>query len=491
METALGVKDYHRIPLSKILHTVNRKGFLQTVVWEKNAHNDEYKAECDFAGRPYTGVDRLHFIAANIHSVEDLKQYPKAYGGYCDLRPGTRTILMAYVTQDAVVRVDRETYAYVCCSMAHKATFTGADGTLLAETQVATFPCCEKDRCTVMCSEAAILSLIEYWNYRKPGMFRTRTSVDLNRLAGVPDAEVREAREGRGLYLTEVMTFFGEEGVNVLPLVYGPDERRRCNQDIYGFVESGFPVMVVLDVGSAAHAIVCLGHTYDRNSWSAMADIGYLGDFGPGRGKYHPNTTWIRNFIVHDDNFGPYYFLPTDRIEAMIIAGFVVLPDRSVQMRPTEAADAVFKLLSSEEFVRVAGAGITSPRFAEPNRTWLGEFLSHLRVDCGDGLVLRPVLIPPAQIVARYTQHEFCDVVRQLVGDRGEDHYWYVELTWPDIYCHRQMCCGSVVIDPRTRMPIFIHIPGLCVAWEADVAHEFLAAREDAPWLHFREPRPS
>lgn len=75
-------------------------------------------------------------------------------------------------------------------------------------------------------------------------------------------------------------------------------------------------------------------------------------------------------------------------------------------------------------------------------------------------------------------------------GDDVDKHFWYVELTWPDIYCHRQLCCGSVIMDPTLGKPVFVHIPGLCVVWEEDQVSTILAQSEDAPWPHFGEPRP-
>lgn len=479
--------ENHLIPLSKIFHTLNRKGFLKTIAWEK-VNSPEYDAECDFYNKPRQPIDRLHFISASIDSFLDLRKHTNAYGGYCDLRPVTRTLIMAYISQDSVIRTMNETYAFLCCSMVHRIELRDEQGNVIIDNQVVTFPCCEKDKKTIMCSQAAILSLMQYWNYRKPGMFNEMSSVELNQKAGLQDEDVKLAVHGRGLTPEEIMRLFDSEKVKALPLIYDDTNKIQCSQDIYGFVESGIPVMAVLKMNSEHHAILCLGHTYDRNSWSAMAEIGYFKNYGAGKGNYHPNTTWIRNIIIHDDNFGPYYFLPTEKLQDLVVAGFVVLPDESISSKPTEAADAAFEVISSDPFLTTASELLSSSDYNENNKIWINEFIKHIQVSCGDGLVLRPLIIETSTIINRYAKHEFCEIINSLIGANRNKYYWFVEITWPDIYCHRQLCCGSVIIDPSTKMPIFTHIPGMCVVWE-EAFHGIIAKNEDQPWKHYGESR--
>lgn len=488
-EQELGVKDYHRIPLSKILHTLSRKGYLRTILWEKDVITDASREEALFYEYENANIDRLHFFSTKIDTPEDIRLNPASYGGYCDLRPKTRTVLSVRITENVVKRPGKETYAYICCSISHSAKLQAKDIPL---PEIATFPCCEKDKHGVMCSQAAMVGLIEFWNYQCPEMFKTKTAIGINRKLGIPDKEVKEASGGRGLCLNEIYRFFRSEGVNVLPLIYEPHEpdiqRNRCRQDIYGFIESGFPVLVCLQFSDKeAHALLCLGHTYDRNSWVAMADIGYFAKYSSGQDNYHANTTWIRNFIVHDDNFGPYYFMPTDKVEELILGGFVVLPDDSIQIRPTDAADAAFAIIMKDEVANEIDISLSSGSFAEANKVWLIEFVKHMKVDCGDGLVLRPVILKGREINALYEKHEFNPVLEQLTADKSEDYFWYIEITWPDIYCHHQECCGSAIIEASTDKPIMLHLPGICIIWEGSSLMAYKAENEDAPRRHFRE----
>jgi len=498
-EIALGVSGSHKIPLSKILHTLGRKGFSETIIWERNVDNCEYKAECSVYADASRKVDRLHFISSPIDSINELRQHPQAYGGYCDLRPDTRSVVAAYITQNAAVRLEKETYAFLCCSMSHSVEVRNESGEVVLTPQIITFPYMEKDRKGVMCSQAALLPLFEYWNFLRPGMFSVSDAIALNRKCGVSDAE---EVDGRGLTLQEIGDFLNKEGAPNLIINYSPTPtegtapQKESVQDIYGFVESGFPVVAVVawptvdDEGNSKqvyHALLFLGHTYDRNSWIAMADIGYFGRKGVGGHRYHANTTWIRHFLVHDDNFGPYYFLPTNELEKIVLAGVVVLPQSSISTRPSEVAEAVFEMLTTPQFSDALGKGIADPLFLHQNKQWLTHFLDHLKVKCGDGLVLRPVLLSRNNVLGRYRKHEFHMLLGALLEDKEDQYFWYVELTWPDIYCHRQLCCGAVILDPNDKQPIFVHIPGMCAVFQGGAAIPIIAKEEDMPRKHFKE----
>jgi hypothetical protein len=365
--------------------------------------------------------------------------------------------------------------------------------------QVVTMPFVQKDNRAVMCAQAALMMLGEYWNYRRAGTFKSLTAVEINRMAGVPDAEALLPDAGRGLLPQEIMNYLVAEKVPFMPLTVDrqspniDEDTKKAEVDIYGFVESGLPVIIAVETKAACHALICLGHTYDRNSWSAMAEIGYFGELGAGGLRYHCNTAWIRNYLVHDDNLGPYYFLPTEKLRETLSVGFVVLPDSSITTLPSEAVDTAYAMLAEGDFLDRLPELLQLADFLDQNKFWLKVFISHLTVECGDGLVLRSVLLPGARILGMYSSHEFAGVLSAVLDNTTDHHYWYVELSWPDIYCHRQLCCGSVVLSATSKKPLFIHVPGLCIAWpEGDIDPTVILAKsEDAPWTHYKRVVPS
>lgn len=490
LEYQLGVVDCHRLPLRKVLYSLARKGYLKTVVLQRGVETKESQHEATLYGAGTSVVDRLHFFATAFDSVNDLKVENNQYGGYCDLRLNTRSIVSSKITSAVIIRPRAETYAYLSCAMEYASKLAVANK-VIELPPITTFPCAEKDQRAVMCAQAALMGLVEYWNERSPGMFKNTTAIEINRTAGVCDSDVLSVSGGRGLYPAEIYTFFKAEGVNALPLVYNTSiPKNRCRQDIYGFIESGFPVMACIEFNSGAHALLCVGHTYDRNSWSAMADLGYFQEMGSGAGNYLANTTWIRNFIVHDDNFGPFYFMPLNKMEELLLVGFVVLPDASIQMRPTDAADAAFAVLTSSQVQKEIDLVLQKRAILDINYMWLIAFVKHLKVQCGDGLVLRPVVLPGHKVVELHNGHEFRPIVEKIVEGKEDKYFWYIELTWPDIYCHRQECCGCVVIEAASNTTVLLHIPGMCVFWDQNVIQIVVAHIEDSPRRHFREQQP-
>lgn len=482
LEHQLGVAEEHRIPLSKILHALGRKGYLKTVIWERGAHNHEYECECRFYSLPYTGVDRLHFYGQAVKKDKPIPAGAK-YGGYCDLRPDTRSVISAHISQYSVIRKTAETYAYLCCAVDHRGPSNKASTNGLT---VRTFPFAEKDRQAVMCSQAALLCLISYWNSLRPGMFSATDAIALNRAAGVPDEAILQSQKGRGLTGQEIRGLLGQQAVDFLPIAYdkkNPHWKRQCIQDIYGFVESGFPVLLAIKLPrNSYHALLVLGHTHDRNSWTAIADLGYFRSRrAVERTKYLPNTAWISNFIVHDDNFGPYYFMPTEKLVEVFEYGFVVLPDRAIGCFPTGAANTAFDFVTRSEFTVAVRALLKKDAISPANQQWFREFVKHLSVDAGDGLVLRPMLLSGRGAIKRYEKHALYPAVKTLMSDRLDRYSWYVEMSWPDLYCHRQLCSGAVLMDPETLNPFLIHLPGLAGVMHEGQLEVFALENEDVP----------
>jgi hypothetical protein len=88
---------------------------------------------------------------------------------------------------------------------------------------------------------------------------------------------------------------------------------------VYYALESRLPVILLFaapkidgaDKDSADyHAITIIGHTFSEHNWWPYALRHYFDRQAIGL-DYLPSYLWCDNFIVQDDNFGPYYFLPS------------------------------------------------------------------------------------------------------------------------------------------------------------------------------------
>lgn len=483
----LGAQDRHPIPLHKILFTLKRKEFLTTIIVENDPESLQYAAECRIQEKDPAGLRRLHFFRHN-YSEGDLTREnmsPDTYGGYCDVRPAGTTIAGALIIASTVIHDRGDGYAFLCCRASETVSVPTTSGPRTQLT-VSGFHYMEKNGRETMCAQAALCGVVKYWHEKK-NMFSVQTSIDINKKAGVAESEQSDALD-RGLDPFEIHHFLADEKVphlirNYAGLTIEGVKRKGVLVDVYGFVESGCPVIAAVKTIESMHALTFIGHTFDKNSWSAMAEVGY---FGAKMGPYHSNVTWIENLIVQDDNFGPYYFFPVGRLEEIIAGLVIVLPDSSIHVVPHEATEiAVRRVMFDEAIINMLTEAATADDFCEANRSWFDEFVRHLLVKCGDGLVLRPILRTGSQVRDIFKGHEFAEAVSVLLQDESGRFFWTVELSWPDIYCFSQASSGMVLVDAETGGVRMLHVPGIWVGFaDDDKSFISVAASEDAPRPH-------
>jgi len=477
-------RDDYPIPLNKILFTLYRRGFLSTILVESSPDNKQYSDECRGSEDDPRNLLRYHFFNASTSGTVATS----AYGGYCDVRPDG-SIADAFITLDTITNGGNDSYVYIPCRSEFSLVIPMPDESTLTHT-IGGFPYLEKNHKETMCAQAALLGVVQYWKYKNSGCFaEIYTARDINRMAGVS-----EDRKG-GLNAAEIKEFFKQVGHDVIildysMLIFGETERLHLSTDVYSFIESSCPVVAAVKTYNGGHALTFIGHTFDKNSWSAMADPGY---FGKMNAFFHENTSWIENLIIQDDNFGPYYFFPLHRLPKIINCAIIPVPSPNIKILPHEAANiAVRKTLYSNEFGEFLKVELESNPMLGSNLHWFDEFRRHLNPTCGDGLVPRTILQTGADVIVGYESHEFSYVVKALLDhhDLRGNYFWAVELSWPSIYCFGQSKSGTILVDTHTAEISFVHIPGVCIAFSGSqderVPFVFIAKEEDAPFTHCR-----
>ena len=85
---------------------------------------------------------------------------------------------------------------------------------------------------------------------------------------------------------------------------------------IYIALEFGFPVILLFMVGGEeitfGHAVSISGFTMQPNAWWPLASNYYYRKNVEVITNYLPSFMWCENFILHDENFGPFHYLPTN-----------------------------------------------------------------------------------------------------------------------------------------------------------------------------------
>lgn len=495
------VKGPDTIPLYKILFTLHRKGFLATVLVETDPTSQQYADECRVAGKAEKGLRRLHFFAEKSDFAFEKKgAFEDAYGGYCDIRP-TGTICSAFITAKTITNSEINSYAFIPASINQTLKIPiGPDKIIKAVVQG--FHYMQKNGRETMCSQAALDGIVKYWQHKLSSAFQdVNSTIDINAAAGF-SVEAQKAKvTERGLSQAEINTFLSNDSSTGLCLIrdysaYTLERKKREHviENIYSFIESGCPVIVSVQVETSdgipeRHALTLIGHTFDKNNWRAMADIEYIAppEIQEDR-QYYSNTTWVQNFIVHDDNFGPYYFMTADELRDHIATLYTLLPTKNEDMIfPNEVANLVARsFLSNWEFRDLVNSNVRRKTLIEENRKWHERFFSHLKVEAGDGLVLRPLLVHRKMLLNIYKNHEFLEHLKAGLHKSDDEYVWLVEMSWPHLYCFQDCACSLTLTDIKGTL-LAAHLPGLFVSFEDPSDPKvFAAEKHDPPFSHYQ-----
>src|SRR5262249_40869559 len=161
---------------------------------------------------------------------------------YCDLRPNG-TVAKGFITELSVGRND--TYSCFVCRMTERVKLP--DG---AVATVVGFPHVEKDGHAVMCSQAAISCVAEFWNSKRPGSFPSITGPSISK--NVATKRGQKKKLGQGMAIMDMVRFFKNHNFTCFDtppyhgLTLDATRERNPSLAIYGYLESGFPVIALV-----------------------------------------------------------------------------------------------------------------------------------------------------------------------------------------------------------------------------------------------------
>lgn len=88
---------------------------------------------------------------------------------------------------------------------------------------------------------------------------------EMNRLVGV-DHIKRTVGERRGLSSNDLETIFSAMNVKARKSAPGMPSNDYA-PDLYGYIESACPALVVFETSQSAHVVPVLGHTFNEDTW--------------------------------------------------------------------------------------------------------------------------------------------------------------------------------------------------------------------------------
>jgi hypothetical protein len=231
------------------------------------------------------------------------------------------------------------------------------------------------------------------------------------------------------------------------------------------YIESGYLALLVLvftTAGTDEHVVTVFGHTRNSDQWHPQAIPAYG---GPRSATYYSGSAWISHFLIHDDNFGPYYTLSSRALDANpdVRAHWIipVVPEMPAIAPHLAEVVAAVTLSNNMSALSPLAQGrwfdyLTRTQWKYVLRTLLVErdkYMEHLR-----GLIAHDgTKMTDAEIDA------FASLPNRL---------WMVEFSLPALFTGNRSKLGEVLIDsqmPRTttneydiaglRLPNLLFVP--------------------------------
>jgi hypothetical protein len=468
--------EKRRFPLTRILSMIEASEHkCKTILVENDYEDDEYVAEYDmfykqvFFCDPKAKCKKLHFFSSmftkdEFEKAQDktLQESAKSYLGYCTIRPEPyKTISDALVSQKLAIDSATRFVFFTC--LAHK-KFKLCN----VELEVCGFPYLQQDGRIAVCAQAALSIISQYFFLNKKIEKAYSAPAVTQTVSRSPNAQGQRHLPSNGLNIIQIRLAMEEMGFN--PMAYDFSLTRQeelmltvhPEQIIYRFIESGIPVIIGINTASQGHALVVVGHTFNPDYWWSQVETLYYGI--PKSGPYHLSTNWIQNFIVQDDNLGPYLFVPSSILRGNTTNCIIAPLSKLVFNAGDEAEKIAFDAISQDVMREMMKTHCKVKAKDFPlNVYWLGAMIVAME---NQQLVLRTYLSKKDDFLDSLSPDTNKEVMACYKAMELPDSLWVVELSTPPIFCYARLKLGEVLIDP-TSDPRFdtcflsIHVPGI------------------------------
>jgi len=415
-------------PLKRILSLVEKEGC--TEVKESEVEDClEWNAEWEiFYKNLYIPKKALKF---------DFYTNEKEYLGYLILRPSSGKIC------DSFIRIPTKTAEKSSYFITCKNSFQGIEGNFFIQ----------QDGKTGVCAHACLAMISKNLSEKTgktPLTFREIRNFSGNLHIPAPGLNINEVNniiKGMGYY-PQCYDYFGEE-----TMLYEPDEI------IYQYIESQIPVYVGLRLDELGHAIMVVGHTFDSNAWWPEAML----DYYKHKKRYYFKSAIFTDFIIQDDNFGPYLTVPRNFFSRENVSKIIVPLSESLPLRAEQIEESiVYSFLKISNF---------HEKMKQHRTTWTDVYFHHL---AEDKIVLRTFLIKRNEFIesirisnAAQSIKTFYTHPSSLFSEMTSDipNFWLIEISIPEFFIHKHYRLGEAIINPYEenweKAILSIHLPSI------------------------------
>jgi hypothetical protein len=209
---------------------------------------------------------------------------------------------------------------------------------------------------------------------------------------------------------------------------------------LYGNIESRCPSLWAFNVDESqddvSHIVPVLGHTFNEDSWVACADRKYFG------GKEHYSSeSWLSTYLIHDDNFGPYFCVPKNYLEKQ---NFSCLVGLHWNNEHALYSDVVEK--TALDYVKTILNDIKQHP-CRPNSSWYRRLESFVDTNKEkvNTFILRPTFIRKTEYITFLTSYRMEQhLIEQF--EKLPDEFWLVEISCPELFSATRAKIGDILL---------------------------------------------
>ena len=272
-----------------------------------------------------------------------------------------------------------------------------------------------------------------------------------------------------GLNSNQIREIFEQRGLKCFTYAFNfPDSKNdedyitsqyNFQQMAYYAIESGFPVLIIFKTGERAHVICAFGHTFNENSWLPEAEQQYFklnGDI-----QYLCSTLWVDDFIIHDDNYGPYYCLPASFLadkETLLIA----ITNLKTDMFGHHAEFYAIKFLYSYLITSLINKKLIG------STKWNDVFFDHFM---RKNLILRTLYVKKDEYLKQLRAFPFLQRENFSYINNLPSEFWLTEISVPELFNINKKKIAEVIINPKLNYPNCIkaiNLPSIFILNEND-----------------------
>ncbi len=298
---------------------------------------------------------------------------------------------------------------------------------------------CQQNQVTSVCAHASLKMLLNTLNGRQLRL----TTRFINQHLGVSPPL-------QSLNLQQVESIIEARGFRPLVHDCSKGTRPQYLEVLLTVLDSGYPAILAFTTGHPLqHVVHAFGHTVNRDEWHPQALLAYSG--APGA-SYYPSSAWVDHYLIHDDNFGPYFSLSSQSlsVDTKIVAQYIigVLP-HSVLLAPV--------------VVSPTSAAILRAILTSLSANGSGEWFRYM-IDKDWRYVNRSILLDRARYIDHLKSSEGHDKSKltnseiDLATRYLPDLFWCSEFTFPNLYTGNGSKLGEVLL--RADSPIDPINPG-------------------------------